>query len=51
MYRGCDNCGHYIGRVCKQTGEELTMVCDQWTERGSDETESGEEREVQAVEA
>lgn len=32
LYRGCENCGHYTGRVCRITGEELTMVCEKWEE-------------------
>ena len=50
LYRGCENCGHYTGRVCRITGEELTMVCEKWEEKGENRpgqlehhTESSEE--------
>ena len=39
LYRGCDNCRHYVDRVCQITGEELTMVCDEWEEVDDGKTE------------
>lgn len=34
LYKGCENCRYYSSRKCQKTGEELTMVCDDW--KGSD---------------
>lgn len=51
MFRGCDNCGHFVDHKCDKTGEELTMVCEEWTERRRNETESSKDREVYDIKA
>lgn len=51
MFRGCDICGHFVDRKCDKTGEELTMVCEEWTERRRNETESSKDREVYDIKA
>lgn len=35
LYKGCENCRFYSDRKCQRTGEELTMVCDEWEGRYS----------------
>lgn len=46
LYKGCENCRYYSDRKCQKTGEELTMVCDDWKGRDKDErgTEDHSER-------
>ena len=34
LYCGCENCRHYVGRMCMRTQEELTMVCEHWEAKG-----------------
>ena len=35
LYKGCENCRHYSDLKCQKTGEELTMVCEEWEGRCS----------------
>ena len=36
LYKGCDNCRYYSDRKCQRTGEELTMVCEEWEGRSEE---------------
>ena len=47
MYRGCENCRHYIGRMCMRTQEELTVVCDEWEERRDDGKTQQKDRQME----
>jgi len=47
MYRGCENCRHYIGRMCMRTQEELTVVYDEWEERRDDGKTQQKDRQME----